>query len=97
MGKDSKARGPEVFDREDSLWLPGQLSSSAGRCGQREDFPPRRPRVHDSVGGRPRETGSGSSKKTLVQGQSWLAMESMASGRDQGGHSQRDSREIPIR
>lgn len=35
---------------------------------------------HGSAGGTLREAGSGSSKKTLVHGQSWLAMERMASG-----------------
>lgn len=30
MGKDSKARGPEVLDQEDSLWLPGQFLPQLG-------------------------------------------------------------------
>ena len=81
MARDSKARGPQVLGPEDSLWVPGQLSSSAGHCGQKEDFSPKRRCIFRvSVGGSPRETGSGSSKKTLVCGQSWLAVERMAPG-----------------
>lgn len=92
MGKDSKARGLGALDQEDGM--KGQFHSRQGSV----DFPSRRrTRVHDSVGGSPREAGSGSSIKTLVHGQSWLAMESLASRREQGGPCQRDARGSPIR
>ena len=105
MGRDSKARSPEVpgrtgqLDPEDSLQTSGQLSPSAGLHGQRDDCSTGRgPVSHGSAGGTLREAGSGSSKKTLVHGQSWLAVERMASGvRGSKQDSKEISREISTR